>query len=120
MKAWTHTDPHYRAPTERLLHLTFLHTIMTTYFDTIKKVSISSTPLAYAVSEHSFSLQSFADVPVTDAGVNTVAFLEAAEGLVGLFGAHRHTIVSGAQCLIQGWDAQICLDRPRSPSCNLI
>ncbi|KAF8582004.1 glycolipid transfer protein, partial [Ramaria rubella] len=28
---------------------------------------------------------SFADVPVTDAGVDTVAFLEASEGLVGLF-----------------------------------
>ncbi|KIJ33201.1 hypothetical protein M422DRAFT_52535 [Sphaerobolus stellatus SS14] len=38
---------------------------MTTYFDSVKK--------------------SFADVPVTDAGVDTVAFLEACEGLVGLF-----------------------------------
>jgi len=35
-----------------------------------------------------FSLdrQSFADVTITDAGVDTVAFLEAADGLVGLFG----------------------------------
>ena len=32
-------------------------------------------------------LQSFADVPVTDAGVDTVQFLQAAEGVVGLFGA---------------------------------
>ena len=32
------------------------------------------------------SSQSFADVPITDAGVDTVSFLEAADGLVGLFG----------------------------------
>ncbi|KAG5653526.1 hypothetical protein H0H81_012600 [Sphagnurus paluster] len=32
------------------------------------------------------SVRSFADVPITDAGVDTVAFLEAAQGLVGLFG----------------------------------
>jgi len=32
-------------------------------------------------------LQSFVDVPVTDAGVDTVAFLEAAENLVKIFGA---------------------------------
>ncbi|KAF9564745.1 glycolipid transfer protein [Agrocybe pediades] len=31
------------------------------------------------------TVKSFADVPVTDAGVDTVAFLEAADGLVGLF-----------------------------------
>ncbi|ESK90896.1 het-c2 protein [Moniliophthora roreri MCA 2997] len=31
------------------------------------------------------SVRSFTDVPVTDAGVDTLAFLEASEGLVGLF-----------------------------------
>ncbi|KAJ2926739.1 hypothetical protein H1R20_g10347, partial [Candolleomyces eurysporus] len=31
------------------------------------------------------SVKSFADVPITDAGVDTAAFLEAADGLVGLF-----------------------------------
>jgi len=31
--------------------------------------------------------QSFADVPITDAGVDTLAFLEASGGLLGLFGA---------------------------------
>ncbi|KAF9491893.1 glycolipid transfer protein [Pleurotus eryngii] len=31
------------------------------------------------------TVKSFADVPVTDAGVDTVAFLEASKGLVGLF-----------------------------------
>ncbi|KAI0339955.1 het-c2 protein [Trametopsis cervina] len=30
-------------------------------------------------------VKSFADVPVTDAGVDTVAFLEASEGVLGLF-----------------------------------
>lgn len=33
--------------------------------------------------------QSFADVPITDAGVDTLAFLEAAQGVVGLFGEYR-------------------------------
>ncbi|KIY70642.1 glycolipid transfer protein [Cylindrobasidium torrendii FP15055 ss-10] len=31
------------------------------------------------------TVKSFADVPITDAGVDTVTFLEAADGLVGLF-----------------------------------
>ncbi|KAJ2917800.1 hypothetical protein MD484_g2661, partial [Candolleomyces efflorescens] len=31
------------------------------------------------------SVKSFADVPISDAGVDTAAFLEAADGLVGLF-----------------------------------
>ncbi|KAI0049965.1 glycolipid transfer protein [Auriscalpium vulgare] len=31
------------------------------------------------------SVTSFADVPITDAGVDTLAFLKAADGLVGLF-----------------------------------
>ncbi|KAJ3534140.1 hypothetical protein NMY22_g7045 [Coprinellus aureogranulatus] len=31
------------------------------------------------------TVKSFADVPVTDAGVDTAAFLEASDGLVGLF-----------------------------------
>jgi len=31
------------------------------------------------------TVKSFADVPVTDAGVDTIAFLEASQGLVGLF-----------------------------------
>ncbi|KAI0081963.1 het-c2 protein [Panus rudis PR-1116 ss-1] len=31
------------------------------------------------------TVKSFADVPITDAGVDTVAFLQASEGLVGLF-----------------------------------
>ncbi len=35
----------------------------------------------------SLRIQSFADVPITDAGVDTVAFLEASQGLLGLFGA---------------------------------
>lgn len=30
--------------------------------------------------------KSYADVPVTDAGVDTTAFLEASEGLVSMFG----------------------------------
>jgi hypothetical protein len=33
--------------------------------------------------------QSFTDVPVTEKGVDTLAFLEASQGVVGLFGAHH-------------------------------
>lgn len=29
------------------------------------------------------TVKSFADVPITDAGIDTVAFLEASDGLVG-------------------------------------
>ncbi|KAK0476725.1 glycolipid transfer protein [Armillaria novae-zelandiae] len=39
-------------------------------------------------------VKSFADVPVTDAGVDTLAFLEASEGLVGIFGAQNLAILS--------------------------
>lgn len=35
----------------------------------------------------SFIAKSFVDVPITDAGVDTPAFLEASEGLLGMFGA---------------------------------
>jgi len=38
-------------------------------------------------TSYSFPTKSFADVPITDAGVDTLAFLEASEGLLGLFGA---------------------------------
>jgi hypothetical protein len=31
------------------------------------------------------SVTSFADVPITDAGVDTLVFLKASEGLVGIF-----------------------------------
>lgn len=34
--------------------------------------------------------QSFVDVPVTDAGVATLDFLDATEGLIGIFGAYPH------------------------------
>lgn len=34
----------------------------------------------------SSALQSFADVPITDDGVDTVTFLEASDGLVQMFG----------------------------------
>ncbi|KAI0743953.1 glycolipid transfer protein [Daedaleopsis nitida] len=42
------------------------------------------------------TVKSFADVPITDAGVDTVAFLQAAEGVVGLFdllGSAAFTVV---------------------------
>ncbi|KAF8522433.1 glycolipid transfer protein domain-containing protein [Hysterangium stoloniferum] len=60
---------------------------MSTYFDTIKK--------------------SFADVPITDAGVDTVAFLEAAEGLVGLFDLLGSTAFGVVQSDLKGNIAKV-------------
>lgn len=61
---------------------------MPTYFDSIKKVVFILLSQSTISDKHPYlSDKNFTDVPVTDAGVDTVAFLEAAEGLVGLFGA---------------------------------
>ena len=57
---------------------------MAPYLDTVK-VSVFSLTFH---PDKPHSTQSFADVPITDAGVDTLAFLEAAQGLVGLFGMH--------------------------------
>jgi hypothetical protein len=39
--------------------------------------------------------KSFTDVPITDAGVDTVEFLEAAEGLTGIFSmSFTHTLIN--------------------------
>ncbi|KAI9507480.1 het-c2 protein [Russula earlei] len=45
---------------------------------------------------------SFADVPITDAGVDTVAFLKAAEGLVGLFDLLNSTAFGVVQNDLKG------------------
>ncbi|KNZ82194.1 Pleckstrin like proteiny domain-containing family A member, partial [Termitomyces sp. J132] len=51
--------------------------------------------------------KSFADVPVTDAGVDTLAFLEAAEGLVGIFDLLGSTAFSVVQNDIKGNIAKV-------------
>jgi len=48
------------------------------------------------------SVKSFADVPVTDAGVDTLAFLEAAQGLVGLFDLLGSAAFSVVQADLKG------------------
>lgn len=58
---------------------------MPPYLETIKV--ISSIYLFFVILErYSLNLKSFAEVPITDAGVDTVEFLLASEGLVGMFG----------------------------------
>jgi len=65
---------------------------MAPYLDTVK---VGTRRLFYPAAPVVVSLflscslpsKSFADVPITDAGVDTLAFLEASEGLLGLFGA---------------------------------
>jgi hypothetical protein len=53
------------------------------------------------IYERSSSIyKSFTDVPVTDAGVDTVEFLEAAEGLTGMFSmSFTHTLTTFDQFL---------------------
>lgn len=58
---------------------------MAPYLETVK---VSNETLHIDCVTHQRHVQSFADVPVTDAGVDTVAFLEASKGLVGLFGMY--------------------------------
>ncbi|KAH8826803.1 glycolipid transfer protein domain-containing protein [Flagelloscypha sp. PMI_526] len=48
------------------------------------------------------SVRSFADVPVTDAGVDTVTFLEAAKGLVGLFDILGSTAFAAVKADLNG------------------
>ncbi|KAJ2927559.1 hypothetical protein H1R20_g9538, partial [Candolleomyces eurysporus] len=48
------------------------------------------------------SVKSFADVPITDAGVDTAAFLEAADGLVGLFDLFQSAAFAVVQNDIKG------------------
>ncbi|KAJ3509027.1 hypothetical protein NLJ89_g5437 [Agrocybe chaxingu] len=48
------------------------------------------------------TVKSFADVPVTDAGVDTVTFLEASDGLVGLFDLLGSAAFSVVQADIKG------------------
>jgi hypothetical protein len=48
------------------------------------------------------TVTSFADVPITDAGVDTVAFLKASDGLVGLFDILGSTAFSVVQSDLRG------------------
>jgi len=48
------------------------------------------------------TVTSFADVPITDAGVDTLAFLKASEGLVGLFDLLGSTAFSVVQSDLRG------------------
>ena len=65
---------------------------MTTFFDTAPKVSpalLSCLFITRALNDHGIiaRAQSFVDVPVTDEGIQTTAFLQASETLVKLFGS---------------------------------
>ncbi|KAG5646256.1 hypothetical protein DXG03_004083 [Asterophora parasitica] len=53
------------------------------------------------------TVRSFADVPITDAGVDTLAFLEAAQGLVGLFDLLGSAAFSVVQSDLKGNIAKV-------------
>ncbi|KAF8629259.1 hypothetical protein AX17_005838 [Amanita inopinata Kibby_2008] len=48
------------------------------------------------------TVKSFADVPITDAGIDTLAFLEASQGLVGLFDLLGSAAFSVVQADLRG------------------
>ncbi|KAJ3807160.1 glycolipid transfer protein domain-containing protein [Lentinula lateritia] len=48
------------------------------------------------------TVKSFADVPVTDAGVDTLAFLEASQGVLGLFDILGSTAFAAVQSDLKG------------------
>ena len=58
--------------------------------------------------------QSFADVPISDAGVDTVQFLLASEGLVGLFGKYLLLSLPSTRSDFTP-PSQIYLEVPHSP-----
>ena len=87
---------------------------MAPYLDTVKVSERHNHPQG-RVSDGPVSCQSFADVPITDAGVDTVVFLQAADGLVGLFGRSRNCCVDNSLTSLQ-----ISLDQQHLASCNLI
>ncbi|KJA20023.1 hypothetical protein HYPSUDRAFT_43628 [Hypholoma sublateritium FD-334 SS-4] len=53
------------------------------------------------------TVKSFADVPITDAGVDTVEFLQAADGLVGLFDLLGSTAFGVVQSDLRGNVAKV-------------
>ncbi|KAK0225598.1 het-c2 protein [Armillaria fumosa] len=61
-------------------------------------------------------VKSFADVPVTDAGVDTLAFLEASEGLVGIFDLLGSSAFSVVQADLKGNIAKVRARYDAAPS----
>lgn len=53
------------------------------------------------------TVKSFADVPITDAGVDTVAFLEAAQGVLGLFDLLGSAAFAAVQSDLKGNIAKV-------------
>ncbi|KAI0368326.1 glycolipid transfer protein [Pilatotrama ljubarskyi] len=53
------------------------------------------------------TVRSFADVPITDAGVDTLAFLEAAQGVVGLFDLLGSAAFTAVQSDLKGNIAKV-------------
>ncbi|KAK0448827.1 glycolipid transfer protein [Armillaria gallica] len=62
------------------------------------------------------TVKSFADVPVTDAGVDTLAFLEASEGLVGIFDLLGSSAFAVVQSDLKGNIAKVRARYDAAPS----
>jgi hypothetical protein len=62
------------------------------------------------------SVTSFADVPITDAGVDTLAFLKASEGLVGIFDLLGSTAFSVVQSDMRGNIAKVRTRYDKEPT----
>ncbi|THH17872.1 hypothetical protein EW146_g3012 [Bondarzewia mesenterica] len=70
-------------------------------------VSLLLSPLRIIMAPYLETVKSFADVPITDAGVDTVAFLEASEGVVGLFDLLGSAAFSVVQADLKGNIAKV-------------
>ncbi|KAK0455511.1 glycolipid transfer protein [Desarmillaria tabescens] len=62
------------------------------------------------------TVKSFADVPVTDAGVDTLAFLEASQGLVGIFDLLGSSAFAVVQTDLRGNIAKVRARYDAAPS----
>jgi len=62
------------------------------------------------------SVTSFADVPITDAGVDTLAFLKASEGLVGIFDLLGSTAFAVVQSDLRGNIAKVRARYDKAPT----
>jgi len=62
------------------------------------------------------SVTSFADVPITDAGVDTLVFLKASEGLVGIFDLLGSTAFSVVQSDLRGNIAKLRARYEKAPT----
>jgi len=76
----------------------------------------SSSPSTYTDGSYLDTVFSFADVPITYAGVDTLAFLKASDGLVGLFDLLGSTAFTIVQSDLRGNIAKVRARYDKTPT----